>query len=169
MQIAAPSCPRCGSQHVVAGTKGFRLKRAAGGFLLLGGVGLLGGVLGSKEMTLGCMSCGHRWEPGAPGARPSQRSSDFGRALWVILFVVAGMVAVVGVSLAVVGPTPRSARPQAAAATPPIPVVDLSSLPTAKPVRIAPKAARPTSSAPAPASSRSLDDWMRLEVEGGAR
>ena len=56
-------CPKCRSDQVVGGTKGFGLGKAAAGAVLLGGVGLLGGLVGSKKVTVSCMKCGYRWQP----------------------------------------------------------------------------------------------------------
>jgi hypothetical protein len=56
-------CPKCGSQTVAGGTKGFGLGKAAVGGIALGPVGLLAGLFGSKKVTVSCLSCGHRWAP----------------------------------------------------------------------------------------------------------
>lgn len=58
-------CPSCGSFQVSAGGKGFGLGKAAAGGLLLGPVGLLGGLLGSKMTVITCLQCGYKWAPGA--------------------------------------------------------------------------------------------------------
>jgi len=57
-------CPRCGSSQLHAGKKGFGLGKAAAGGLLLGPVGLLGGVIGSKKVMITCLSCGKKWKAG---------------------------------------------------------------------------------------------------------
>jgi hypothetical protein len=57
-------CPKCDSAQVTAGTKGFGLGKAAGGLVLAGPVGLLGGLIGSKNIMVGCLACGHRWAAG---------------------------------------------------------------------------------------------------------
>lgn len=57
-------CPKCGSQQLHAGGKGFGLGKAAAGAVLLGPVGLLGGLLGSKKIMITCLSCGHKWQAG---------------------------------------------------------------------------------------------------------
>ena len=56
-------CPKCGSPHVAIGNQGYGLGKAAAGFVVGGPVGLLGGLLGSKKVVVGCASCGHRWAP----------------------------------------------------------------------------------------------------------
>jgi len=60
----AVRCPKCNSNQITANNKGFGLGKAAIGGLLLGPVGLLGGVIGSKKIMINCLKCGHRWEPG---------------------------------------------------------------------------------------------------------
>jgi tellurium resistance protein TerD len=58
------TCPSCGSTQITANRKGFGLGKAAVGGLLLGPVGLLGGLIGSKKVTITCLKCGHAWEAG---------------------------------------------------------------------------------------------------------
>ncbi|MGE5579228.1 MAG: hypothetical protein ACM3WU_04205 [Bacillota bacterium] len=57
-------CPYCGSSQYHAGDKGFSLGKAAAGGVLVGPVGLLGGLLGSKKTVITCLKCGRKWEAG---------------------------------------------------------------------------------------------------------
>jgi tellurium resistance protein TerD len=57
-------CPKCGSTQITASNKGFGLGKAAVGGILLGPVGLLGGLIGSKKVVVSCLKCGHQWQPG---------------------------------------------------------------------------------------------------------
>lgn len=57
-------CPKCSSTQISAGDKGFGLGKAAAGGLLLGPVGLLGGLIGSKKVYVTCLKCGYKWEAG---------------------------------------------------------------------------------------------------------
>ena len=57
-------CPRCKSTQLHAGQKGFGLGKAAAGGLLLGPVGLLGGMIGSKKVMVTCLKCGFKWQAG---------------------------------------------------------------------------------------------------------
>jgi len=57
-------CPKCGSTQITADKKGFGLGKAAIGGLILGPVGLLGGLIGSKKVMVSCLNCGNRWQPG---------------------------------------------------------------------------------------------------------
>jgi tellurium resistance protein TerD len=60
----AVKCPKCRSTQIAAGNQGFGLGKAAVGGLLLGPVGLLGGMIGSKKIEITCLKCGHKWKPG---------------------------------------------------------------------------------------------------------
>lgn len=57
-------CPLCGSTKYTAKNKGFGLGKAAIGAAVLGPVGLLGGLVGSKKIRIVCLNCGHEWSPG---------------------------------------------------------------------------------------------------------
>lgn len=57
-------CPRCHSTQLHAGSKGFSLGKAAAGGILVGGVGLLGGLIGSKKIMITCLKCGYKWQAG---------------------------------------------------------------------------------------------------------
>jgi len=57
-------CPRCRSTQLHAGNKGFGLGKAAAGGVLLGPVGLLGGLIGSKKVMITCLKCGYKWQAG---------------------------------------------------------------------------------------------------------
>lgn len=57
-------CPKCRSEQIAGGTKGFGLGKAAAGGLLVGPVGLFAGLFGSKKTTVTCLNCGHRWKAG---------------------------------------------------------------------------------------------------------
>ena len=57
-------CPKCKSTSITANKKGFGLGKAVVGGVLTGGVGLLGGFIGSNKIILTCLSCGHTWKPG---------------------------------------------------------------------------------------------------------
>ena len=57
-------CPKCGSTQLTANKKGFGLGKAAIGGILTGGIGLLGGFIGSGKVVITCLKCGHSWKPG---------------------------------------------------------------------------------------------------------
>lgn len=57
-------CPKCGSTQISANKKGFGLGKAAVGGALTGGVGLLGGFIGSNKVEITCLLCGKKWIAG---------------------------------------------------------------------------------------------------------
>ncbi|MFY9140618.1 MAG: hypothetical protein WAO30_07665 [Thermacetogeniaceae bacterium] len=57
-------CPRCGSTQFHTGDKGYSVGKAAVGGILIGAVGLLGGLIGSKKTMITCLKCGYRWQAG---------------------------------------------------------------------------------------------------------
>jgi len=57
-------CPNCNSNQLTANKKGFSGKKAVGGALLTGGIGLLAGTLGSNKVIITCLACGHKFKPG---------------------------------------------------------------------------------------------------------
>jgi ribosomal protein S27E len=60
----AVQCPKCKSEQVIAGRKGFGVGKAAAGALLVGPFGLAAGVFGRKKVMVSCMACGHTWQAG---------------------------------------------------------------------------------------------------------
>lgn len=58
-------CPSCGSIQISAGSKGFGLGKAVAGGILMGPVGLLGGLIGSKKVMVTCLNCGKQWKAGS--------------------------------------------------------------------------------------------------------
>lgn len=57
-------CPICKSAQLSPNKQGFKIGKAVVGGVLLGGVGLLGGLIGSNKIEITCLSCGHKWEAG---------------------------------------------------------------------------------------------------------
>jgi DNA-directed RNA polymerase subunit RPC12/RpoP len=57
-------CPKCNSNQITANKKGFSGKKAVGGVLLTGGIGLLAGTLGSNNVVITCLACGKKFKPG---------------------------------------------------------------------------------------------------------
>jgi tellurium resistance protein TerD len=60
----AVACPKCKSEQVIAGRKGFGAGKAVAGAVLLGPVGLAAGIFGRKKVLVSCIACGHTWEAG---------------------------------------------------------------------------------------------------------
>ncbi len=57
-------CPKCQSTNLTGNKKGFGLGKAIFGGVLVGGIGLLGGFIGSQKVRVTCMECGHSWVAG---------------------------------------------------------------------------------------------------------
>lgn len=57
-------CPQCHSDQITAGNKGFSLKNAIVGGLLVGPIGLAGGLIGNQQTVITCLNCGYKWKPG---------------------------------------------------------------------------------------------------------
>ena len=56
-------CPRCGSENVECGKKGFSAGKALVGGLLTGGIGLAAGFIGRNKLQYTCLHCGYKWDP----------------------------------------------------------------------------------------------------------
>lgn len=74
-------CPKCGNSSISAGNKGFGLGKAAAGGILIGPVGLLGGLIGSKKVMASCLNCGNKWEPGKVKVK-QEIEYDNSKSLW---------------------------------------------------------------------------------------
>jgi len=57
-------CPKCKSKELHAEKNGFNIAKAIGGAVLTGGVGLLAGTIGSKDIYLTCLKCGNKFKAG---------------------------------------------------------------------------------------------------------
>jgi len=64
-EASAVRCPKCGSTQVAANRKGFGVGKALIGGFLTGGVGLLGGFIGSGKVLVTCLKCGKQWRAGS--------------------------------------------------------------------------------------------------------
>lgn len=58
------TCPKCGSDQLTAGKRGFKLGRAIVGSVLTLGVGAVAGLAGRNKMEITCLNCGHKWKAG---------------------------------------------------------------------------------------------------------
>jgi endogenous inhibitor of DNA gyrase (YacG/DUF329 family) len=57
-------CPKCMSKELHAEQKGFSGGKALTGVLLTGGIGLLAGTIGSKNVQITCLKCGNKFKAG---------------------------------------------------------------------------------------------------------
>lgn len=66
-------CPICKSSHIHSDKKGFSGKKAVAGAVLVGGVGILAGTIGSNKIKLTCLSCGCEFKP---SSKPVQEEAS---------------------------------------------------------------------------------------------
>jgi len=57
-------CPKCSSNQLTANKKGFSGAKAVGGAILIGGIGLWAGTIGSGNIIITCLACGKKFKPG---------------------------------------------------------------------------------------------------------
>ena len=57
-------CPKCRSKELHVDKKGFSGGKALAGAVLTGGIGLLAGTLGSKDIQMTCLKCGNKFKAG---------------------------------------------------------------------------------------------------------
>lgn len=57
-------CPKCHSRELHAEQKGFSGGKALAGAIVTGGIGLLAGTIGSKEVQVTCLKCNNRFKAG---------------------------------------------------------------------------------------------------------
>lgn len=57
-------CPKCQSKDLHAEKKGFSGGKALVGGLLTGGIGLLAGTIGSRDINITCLKCGNKFKAG---------------------------------------------------------------------------------------------------------
>jgi hypothetical protein len=57
-------CPKCNSKELHSEQKGFSGGKALAGALLTGGIGILAGTIGSKDVNVTCLKCGNKFKAG---------------------------------------------------------------------------------------------------------
>ncbi len=57
-------CPKCYSKELHAEQKGFSGGKALAGWVLTGGIGILAGTIGNKEVQITCLKCGNKFKAG---------------------------------------------------------------------------------------------------------
>lgn len=67
-------CPKCGSNQLTTDKKGFSGGKALAGAVLTGGIGLLAGTIGSNNVIITCLACGHQFKPGEGGKPPVDKA-----------------------------------------------------------------------------------------------
>lgn len=70
-------CPKCHSNQIAAGKKGFN--NVIGGIGMLSGdamKGLAMGTLGSNKVIITCLQCGHQFQPGQGAVRTVKETGE---------------------------------------------------------------------------------------------
>jgi DNA-directed RNA polymerase subunit RPC12/RpoP len=57
-------CPKCQSKELHSQHKGFSGGKALAGAVLTGGIGILAGTIGSKDVQITCLKCGYKFKSG---------------------------------------------------------------------------------------------------------
>lgn len=57
-------CPKCRSKNLHSEKKGFSGGQALAGAVLTGGIGILAGTIGSKNVDITCLKCGNKFKAG---------------------------------------------------------------------------------------------------------
>lgn len=57
-------CPKCRSKELHSEHKGFSGGKALAGAVITGGIGLLAGTIGSKDVQVTCLKCGNKFKAG---------------------------------------------------------------------------------------------------------
>lgn len=86
-------CPKCGSNQLSANKKGFSGRKAVGGAILTGGIGLLAGTIGSNKIRITCLACGHQFKPGEDLAGLAKKRKEQEQAMkspvtWIMFGVI---------------------------------------------------------------------------------
>ena len=57
-------CPKCSSKELHAEKSGFSGSKALAGVVVAGGIGLLAGTIGSRDVKITCLKCGNKFNAG---------------------------------------------------------------------------------------------------------
>lgn len=69
-------CPKCHSRELHSEQKGFSGGKALAGAVLTGGIGLLAGTIGSKDLQITCLKCGNKFKAGEAYIERNNQSED---------------------------------------------------------------------------------------------
>ena len=90
-------CPKCGSEQIHAGNRGFSTGKAVAGTLIAGPVaGGLAGAVGSGKVKLTCLKCGHTFNPGdKPQQLPQAKWTKRSLKRWLTLTAVVAILCII--------------------------------------------------------------------------
>lgn len=69
-------CPKCYSSNLHVDKKGFSGGRAFVGAITVGNLGLLAGTIGSNDILITCLKCGHKFNPVKDAKRERERKAQ---------------------------------------------------------------------------------------------
>lgn len=55
-------CPECKSSNFTSNKQGFGVGKAIAGGIVVGGIGILSGFIGSNKIKITCLNCGYGWK-----------------------------------------------------------------------------------------------------------
>lgn len=73
-------CPKCKSTNLHIDKKGFSGGKALAGAVVAGGIGILAGTIGSRDIDVTCLKCGHKFNP-AKDLKKKQQAEQRAREL----------------------------------------------------------------------------------------
>lgn len=78
-------CPKCHSKELHSEQSGFSGGKALVGAALTGGIGLLAGTIGSKDVQITCLKCGKKFKAGKTLILSDEKESEINKELKQIL------------------------------------------------------------------------------------
>lgn len=88
-------CPKCGSSQISANKKGFSAGKAVAGAIVAGGIGLAAGGIGSNNIIITCLKCGHQFKPGSQ-TQMKQGPLTFGGFIFLVSIASAILIPACG-------------------------------------------------------------------------
>lgn len=74
-------CPKCHSKELHSEHKGFSGGKALAGAVLTGGIGLLAGTIGSKDVQITCLKCGKKFKAGKALIMSDKKENEINKEL----------------------------------------------------------------------------------------
>lgn len=74
-------CPKCHSKELHSEQSGFSGGKALAGVVLTGGIGLLAGTIGSKDIQVTCLKCGKKFKAGKALILNDEKETEINKEL----------------------------------------------------------------------------------------